>query len=232
MKFAIPSTPLSLEESLAFADALGQRSDLPADPVMTDGQWGVAVTGAVSRGDRDGLGTLLQVELAPALAGGLVAMAALVRQAQAQVGESSDADELSFIERLQATQSSIVRAGRAVWAGEHREGLLPEHAGPAGARADSEAHIMAKVATYMHMELASDDVLQAIAGDLGLALRKLIGPARAAIECVDQGELDDLLSDPLQEELYETFFVVAAVVRYLLLKRATHEMIRRERSGG
>lgn len=215
MRIVIPMTPPSLDETLTYVETLAHRDDLD-EPLMTERQWERAVTCAVSRSDRDGLAVLLHIELVPAVAQAMVAMAATVRCALVLAEGPEDSTTLDLAELIDPAQLAIRRAGKAVWAGEHREGLLPEHAGPSSAQAESSERAWAKMATYLHMSLASDDVHRAMAEDLGLALRGLSGPAQAAVDCMDAGEPDGVLAFPLQQALSKAYDALSAVRLYLL----------------
>ena len=216
MRLAISLTPPSLDEAFAFVDTLSLRPGLTSEPVMSENQWEQAVTAAVTRGDRGGLAILLQAELVPAVARALVAMAGTVRCAIASSEGQPDACMLELAERLDPTQLAVMRAGKAIWAGEHREGLLPGHATPPSPHTNATQRAWSKMVTYVHMELARDDVRRAIADDLGQALRELTHPAQAAVECMDRGTLDDLLAYPLQQALVEAYDALSAVRLHLL----------------
>ena len=77
--------------------------------------------------------------------------------------------------------------------------------------------------------LPEEDVLEAIADDLRLALRELTGPARAAVEVVDVGKLDDLLEHPLQLQLFATFRALSSAHLYLATISKAEEVIERAR---
>lgn len=230
MRLVIPMTPPSLDESLAYIQTLGHRSDL-GEPVMTERQWDQAVTSAVSRGDREGLAILMQAELVPAVACAMMAMAETVRCALSLVDEQADGCMLELAHLLDPTQLAVMRAGKAVWAGEHREGLLPGHTGPSRPRSQPSERAWARMGTYLHMALASDEVHRTVAEDLGLVLRQLIGPARAAVECVDAGELDALLARPLQRALSVAYEALSAVRLYLLATYVAEAMAHRVIAG-
>ncbi|MEM9454963.1 MAG: hypothetical protein AAGF11_12340 [Myxococcota bacterium] len=216
MRLAISLTPPSLDEAFAFAETLSRRPGVTSEPVMSDHQWEQAVTAAVTRGDRGGLAILLQVELVPAIARALVAMADTVRCAIASSKGQPEACMLELAERLDPTQLAVTRAGKAIWAGEHREGLLPGHAPPPSPHSNATERAWSKMVDYVHMEMARDDVRQVIADDLGKALRELTHPAQAAIECMDMGAVDDLLPYPLQQALVEAYDALSAVRLHLL----------------
>ena len=232
MRLTIPTTPPSLDEAFAFIRSLSRRSDLAPEPVLSDQQWEQAVTAAVSRGDRGGLAILLQVELVPAIARAMMAMGETVRCALAASEGDPEAYQLELAHLLEPAQLAVMRAGKATWAGEHRGGLLPGHAGPSSPPPDAKERVWAKMATYLHMELASDDIHQAIAHDLGAVLCELTAPARAAVECMDAGEVDDLLPDPLQQGWFEAYNALSAVRLHLLAtylaETMAHDVLRTE----
>ena len=217
MRLVIPLTLPTLDDAFDFTARLGGRDDL--EPVMTDRQWEQAVTAAVGRRDREGLASLLYVELVPAVGRALVALGATVRCARDAPDDHPELLGLELSHRIEQTQLAVMRAGKATWAAEHREGLLPDHGGPSSPRSDSSQQVLGKMASYLDLELCGHDVRQVITGDLGYALRKLTAPARAAIECMEDSEIDLLLAYPLQQELFAVFHALSAVRLYLL---ATH----------
>ena len=206
MKLAIPLTPPPLDDALAFVDQLQHRLESDDGLPMTDAQWEQAVTAAASKRDRDGLATLLRVQLVPALGRAMLGLARIVAQIMADERRPDDntgGDEL--VQRIETAQQDVMSAGQATYAAELRTALLLDRAGPSRDRPDSLERMQAKLTEYLQMRLEEVDVLEAIADDLGLALRQLTGPARAAIEAVEAGELDDLLAHPLQQQLFATF---------------------------
>ncbi|MEX1365574.1 MAG: hypothetical protein AB1Z98_20770, partial [Nannocystaceae bacterium] len=120
-----------------------------------------------------------------------------------------------FVQLVETVQRRVMWAGQATWAAELRSGLLPGHAGPSRDRPEALQGVKAKMTAYLQMQLDDGDVLEAIADDVGLALRQLCGPVRAAVEVIDADELDDLLAYPLQQQLFATFHAISAAHLYL-----------------
>ncbi|MCA9710913.1 MAG: hypothetical protein KDK70_34045 [Myxococcales bacterium] len=214
MRLAIPLDLPSLDEALAFVQDLSPR--LEREPVMTDREWEQAVTAAVGRRDHTGLAALLHAQLVPALVRAMIALGDTVRHAMAASQGDPRAHRMALANLLEPTQQAVMQAGKATWAGEHREGLQPGHAGPSRPPKDWGRGVWDAMSGYMQLDIAGDDVHQALAEDLGGALRRLTGPVRAAVECVDRGQLDELLAYPLQQALFGVYQVLASVRLYLL----------------
>ena len=232
MKLAVPVIPPTLDEALAFVDQLRHRPDASDGPPLAAPQWEQAVTAAVSKRDRDGLATLLRVQLVPALGRAVLGLARVLEEtveAARASGEGTSEPSVELVQLIESVQRDVVRAGYAVWAAELRSGLLPDRAGPAFDRPDGIERVQARMVEYLQMRLDEEDVLEAIADDLRLALRELTGPARAAVEVVDVGKLDDLLEHPLQLQLFATFRALSSAHLYLATISKAEEVIERAR---
>ncbi len=231
MRLAIPLMPLTLDEAFAYANLLRMRTDLNVEPSMSDEQWEHAVAAAVGRRDQAGLATLVQAELAPALTRAVTALAQTTRVALAARRGSSDEHALQLAHRIETTERLVMRASKATWAAEHRIGLLPEQEGPSSPRPDANRRLLTRVVTYLHMELNGKMAHDAISEDLGLALRKLAGPVRAAVECIDEQQLDELLAHPLQAELFETYHALSSVRLFMLAAHMAEATVERIKCG-
>ncbi len=227
MRPVIPLTLPTLDEAFEFIAKLNERIEL--EPVMTDRQWEQAVTAAIGRRDREGLASLLHVDLVPAIGRALGALGATVRCARDAPDDHPEMLGLELSHRIEQTQLAVMRAGKAVWAAEHREGLLPDRSGPSSPRSDSSQQVLGKMASYLDQELCGHEVRKIVAGDLGYALRKLTAPARAAVECMEAAQIDDLLPYPLQQELFAVFHALSSVRLYLLATHMAESTVERAR---
>ncbi|MCA9704217.1 MAG: hypothetical protein KDK70_00010 [Myxococcales bacterium] len=224
MRLAIPLEPPTLDEALGFTRALSLRPEVAAGPIMTAHQWDRAVVAAVTRRDRDGLAILLQAELVPNLASALQALATALRCARACPEGPPDEHVLDLADRIEPTSLAVMRAGKAVWAAEKREELLPEGPAPQRPRPGASSWVLAKATHYLEQQMDGGGACHRVTEDLGRALCRVAGPARVAIRCIDTGALDDLPTPPLQTALLDAFNALSAVRLYhvsLLLAEVT-----------
>lgn len=223
--------PPSLDEALAFVDELRARPDATA-ALMTEELWERAMTVAKRRRDREHLATLLRSQLVPALSRAMISLA----HAADQVNTAGSVDE-SLYERVyrlgrivHVVLHDVLRAAKVTWAAELYTGSPLGRPRPMSISPVASAYTRVKESEYVQIHVDGYDVLQALAEDLEIALRFLSRHVRAAVEVVDRDELDDLLAQPLQHQVFMTFHVLTGVRKFLFtvstaeaLRRRMHE---------
>lgn len=209
------SSPLPLVDALAVAHAMARRPDLDGAQRLAPAEWKTAASAALLRRDHAGLETLLRVELAPAVAKATVLLAAAVKDCTWWPDEISDPWVREMVVRLDGTCLALLHATEVVRVTERWEALAdPDRAAPTRPKRGTAVGVLEKAAIYHQKK--KDDAHEAISRDLGDALCSLASPAAAVVKSVDAGHLDELLTGPLQEQLYRSHAAGAAALAYEL----------------
>ncbi|MCX4244183.1 hypothetical protein [Paraliomyxa miuraensis] len=212
---AISPTPLPLVDSLAIAHAMGQRPDLDGAQRLTPAEWKAAASAALLRRDRAGLETLVRVELAPAIAKAIALLGATVKDCTWWPEEISDQWVRKIVVRLDGACLALLHATEVVRVTERWEALGdPERAAPTRPKRGTAVGVLEQASIYQQKEWG--DAHEAVSRDLGDALCSLASAAEAVVRLVDAGQLEELPTSPLQEQLYRAHAVAAAVLAYEL----------------
>ena len=196
---------------------MAQRPDLKPSQRLAPDEWSSAAAAALLRRDRAGLEVLLRAELAPAVARATALLGSAVAAAAWWPDEISEQWLIEMVARLDTTCLAVLHATEVVRMAERYEALVdPQRASPTRPEPDAAMRLLEQAVRYLHTDQQQDDTRIAVSRDLGDALRSLASPADALVKAVDAGKLDELLTHPLQLQLFRAYAVGAAALAYEL----------------
>lgn len=217
MRLAISLTPLSLPDALALAQAMGTRSDLDASQRLTPSDWTTATSAALLRRDRAGLEALLRAELAPAVAQAMALLGAVVMTASWWPEHDVEPWVAELARRLDQASLALHHAIEAVGVAERWEALVdPERGAPTRPEAGSSTGVIGMAERYLRGGLGEEETRRAVHEDLARVLCGLASPADALVTAMDAGKLDELLTYPLQEQLFRAYAAAGAALAFEL----------------
>lgn len=217
MRVAISPTPLPLPDALALAQAMGMRPDLESSQRLAHSDWITASSAALLRRDRAGLEALLRAELAPAVAQATGLLGAAVMTASWWPDRDIEPWVVEVAQRLDAATLALHHAIEAVGVAERWEAQVdPERGGPTRPEAGASTGVIETAERYLRGGLGEEGARRAVHEDLARALCRLASPANALVTAVDEGRLDELLTVPLQEQLFRAYAAAGAALAYEL----------------
>ena len=198
---------------------MAQRPDLEPSQRLAQGEWSAAAAAALLRRDQAGLETLLRAELAPAVARATALLGSAVAAAAWWPDELAEQWLIEMVARLDGTCLAVLHATEVVRMAERYEALVdpdPDRAPPTRPEPGAAVRLLEQAARYLQTDQSRDDARIAVSRDLGDALRGLASPADALVKAMDAGRLDELLTHPLQLQLFRAYAVGAAALAYEL----------------
>lgn len=217
MRLAISITPLSLPDALAVAQTMGMRSDLDASQRVARGDWMKATSAALLRRDRAGLEVLLRAELAPAVAQATALLGVAVVTASWWPERDVESWVAELARRLDAACQAVHHAIEVVGVAERWELLVdPERGGPARPDAGASTAVIETAERYFRGGLGEEETRRAVHEDLARVLCGLVNPADALVKAMDAGTLDEVITHPVQEQLFRVYAGAGAALAFEL----------------
>lgn len=217
MRLTISLTPLSLPDALALAQAMGKRSDLDLSQRLAPSDWTTATSAALLRRDRAGLEALLRAELAPAVAQGMALLGVAVMTASWWPEHDVERWVAELAGQLDRACQALQHAITAVGMAERWEALVdPERSAPTQPKAGSSTGLIETAERYLRGGRGEEGARRAVHEDLARALCGLASPADALVTAMDAGKVDELITLPLQQQLFRSYAAAGAALAFEL----------------